>query len=79
MTLSNGFAKVGYHLLDILMQYATPIRGNNKEWPRVIATTLGPPKSVGHVETQTMQTADCRLSADHADCADWVLFFLLVS
>ena len=28
-----------------------------------------------HVETETMQTADC---ADHADCADWALFFLLV-
>ena len=31
-------------------------------------------KEYGHVETQTMQTADC---ADRADCADWVLFFYL--
>ena len=36
---------------------------------------------VGHVKTQTMQTADCRLQtadcadrADRGDCADWVFF-----
>ena len=27
--------------------------------------------NTGHVETETMQTADC------TDCADWVLFFYL--
>lgn len=46
MTLRNGFAKVGYHLLDVVMQWAAPIRGDNTEWLRVIATTLGPRKSV---------------------------------
>ena len=30
----------------------------------------------GHVEMQTMQTADC---ADRAGSADYVLFFLLVT
>ena len=28
----------------------------------------------GHVETQTMQTADC---ADRADCADWVFYLYI--
>ena len=31
----------------------------------------------GHVETQTIQTADCADRADCEDCADWVLFFYL--
>ena len=36
----------------------------------------------GHVETQTMQTADCPETADcadRADCAEWVLLYLLVA
>ena len=35
----------------------------------------GAPLRLRHVETQTMQTADC---ADRVDCADWVLFFYLI-
>ena len=31
----------------------------------------------GHVKTQTMQTADCAVRADRADCADWVFFFFV--
>ena len=29
MTLSDGFAKVAYHLIDMVMQCAVPIRGDN--------------------------------------------------
>ena len=29
MTLSDGIAKVGYHLIDVVMQCAAPIRGDN--------------------------------------------------
>ena len=35
-------------------------------------------KLFGHVETQTMQTADWADRADYADHADWGLVFLLV-
>ena len=41
---------------------------------RPIVSGSGGPKERSHVETQTMQTADCRLQtadcADRADCAD---------
>ena len=48
MTLSDGFAKVAYHLIDMVMQCAAPIRVTiqSTEWPQVIATTLGPQKTV---------------------------------
>ena len=46
MTLNIGFDKVGHQLLDVVMQCTAPIRVDNTEWPRVIATTLGPRKSV---------------------------------
>ena len=35
-------------------------------------------KLLGHVETQTVQTADCPDRADYADYADRGLVFLLV-
>ena len=43
---------------------------------RPIVSGSGGPKERGHVETQTMQTADCRLQT--ADCADLSVIFLLV-
>ena len=42
--------------------------------PHVVILALAPlfccPYLVGHVETQTMQTADCADRADCAECAD---------